>query len=284
MSIDVMNKVWAHAPYDGGTLLVLLALADWSNDEGQAWPSVAGLARKARLGERQTRSILRALEADGVLNTQPGGGRRRQNSYQINTAIFAPFEVEKGQSTTVERGQFDAQRGQSTTEKGHSTAPDPLVEPSVETSVPPNPQGGQARVPTVAVSSSTKRIANRPTRMRALGGNGRHGQIVAVSPLSPDFLVAAKPLKALLLKHGFANVPEDELALAVDAWRRDRIAKGQSRADWQADAEGYVLAWANNHWREKEKPGGSVDTLPDNYHFWSESKREEWNRAHDYDG
>ena len=36
MSIQVMTAVWAEAPYEGGALIVLLALAAWADDESVA--------------------------------------------------------------------------------------------------------------------------------------------------------------------------------------------------------------------------------------------------------
>ena len=34
MSIKVMTTVWAEAPYQGGALLILLAMADWADENG----------------------------------------------------------------------------------------------------------------------------------------------------------------------------------------------------------------------------------------------------------
>lgn len=68
MSIRVQSVVWAHAPYKDGTLLVLLSLADWANDDGsRVFPTMAALAQKTRKSMRGTRRILRQLEEDGVI-------------------------------------------------------------------------------------------------------------------------------------------------------------------------------------------------------------------------
>jgi DNA-binding transcriptional ArsR family regulator len=71
-----MNIVSERAPVEGTRLLVLLALADQANDEGLAYPAVTTLAQRARVGREAARKHLRALEADGILETQQGRGGR----------------------------------------------------------------------------------------------------------------------------------------------------------------------------------------------------------------
>jgi hypothetical protein len=63
-----MNLVWENAPYKDGALLVLLALADWSDDKGRSFPSVPTLAAKTRQSERNTQYCLRDLEKAGFLS------------------------------------------------------------------------------------------------------------------------------------------------------------------------------------------------------------------------
>lgn len=82
MSIDVMTLVWKFAPYEGNTLLTLLALADWSNDDGVSWPSLDTLAKKCRQSKRNVMRCLDRLEEDGCLVIT----RRQDTSslYKIN--------------------------------------------------------------------------------------------------------------------------------------------------------------------------------------------------------
>ena len=53
-----MTRVWDESKQRGGALLVLLAIADFADDEGKAFPSVQTLAAKSRLSESQTHHIL----------------------------------------------------------------------------------------------------------------------------------------------------------------------------------------------------------------------------------
>ena len=83
MSIRVMSWVWDHGPSDRGELLVLLALADFADDDGNCWPAMVKVAEKARVCERGARKIIRRLEEIGLLKTVVGGGRHGCNQYRI---------------------------------------------------------------------------------------------------------------------------------------------------------------------------------------------------------
>lgn len=96
MSIRVMSRVWDHSQAEGNRLLVLLALADFADDEGYCWPKVEPLAHKARIGVRTVQSALADLEALGELERSGRGGRGRSCTFRVvcgqNGAASAPFD------------------------------------------------------------------------------------------------------------------------------------------------------------------------------------------------
>lgn len=66
--------------------VVLLALADYADDEGKCWPGQETLTRKTSLSVRSIRSQIRALEEAGMLLTierRKDGGARATNAYQL---------------------------------------------------------------------------------------------------------------------------------------------------------------------------------------------------------
>lgn len=88
MSIYVMSYVWRHAKVSGSELLVLLAMADFADDEGRnIYPSMQSLSEKARLSEKQTRRIVHQLVTENVIELIEAGGwdgkRNRANEYRI---------------------------------------------------------------------------------------------------------------------------------------------------------------------------------------------------------
>jgi hypothetical protein len=79
-----MARVWTYSQQSGGSLLLMLALADFANDAGECWPSIPVLAHKARLTEREIRYLLPKLEQAGELRLDRSkGGRNRRNRYLV---------------------------------------------------------------------------------------------------------------------------------------------------------------------------------------------------------
>ncbi len=133
-----MSAIWEYAPYEGGTLLVLLALADYCNDEsGECWPNVASIAAKARLGVRQVNNILAQLKQEGVIISRRGGGRGVSSRYRV--------DVERLKSLSVKSNSVNPVSVKSATETLQSSSQNPEIcdsairknrkEPSLEPSV-----------------------------------------------------------------------------------------------------------------------------------------------------
>lgn len=86
MSVRTMAAVWERSQHSGTHLLMLLAIADFADDDGRAYPSVPTLARKCRMKERNAQYILAELVETGELATQRGKGPRGSNVYRIKLA------------------------------------------------------------------------------------------------------------------------------------------------------------------------------------------------------
>jgi hypothetical protein len=81
---DWLSKVRANGPSYVVDRAVLLVLVEHMNEHGRAWPSMARIAAHAGITERSARRRVRALEADGWLAVEGGGGRHRTNVYRVN--------------------------------------------------------------------------------------------------------------------------------------------------------------------------------------------------------
>lgn len=75
MSIKLMTAVWDREDLASTHKLVLLALADWANDEGLCWPSINRLAVKASLTTRAVQKAIRALEQMGFVRREEVTGK-----------------------------------------------------------------------------------------------------------------------------------------------------------------------------------------------------------------
>lgn len=74
MSVRVMAQVW-ELPISSTEKLVLLALADCANDEGECWPSIATIGRKACIGERSVQRSIQSLKDAGHLTRNEVNGK-----------------------------------------------------------------------------------------------------------------------------------------------------------------------------------------------------------------
>lgn len=83
MSIRVMSRVWDSSHQEGGRLLVLLALADWADDDGKCWPKLSQLATKARMSVRTAQRALLDLEEEGEIERTGTGGRGQACTYRV---------------------------------------------------------------------------------------------------------------------------------------------------------------------------------------------------------
>lgn len=78
-----MARVWAYSSRRGSDLLMMLAIADFADDEGNAYPAVPTLAQKCRMSDRNANHILVALRAAGELEIRHSEGPKGTNRYRI---------------------------------------------------------------------------------------------------------------------------------------------------------------------------------------------------------
>ena len=83
MSIKVTSQIWEKSRRAGTDLLILLALADCSDDEGLSFPDIDDIAHKARLSVEDTRTQLAGLVSQGVLKKIENVGSYGADYYQI---------------------------------------------------------------------------------------------------------------------------------------------------------------------------------------------------------
>ena len=71
-----MTDVWSYSKASGTDLLVLLALADNANDEGECWLSIGYIALNCPIDTRTTQRRIRSLEGINEVVVIRGGGPR----------------------------------------------------------------------------------------------------------------------------------------------------------------------------------------------------------------
>jgi hypothetical protein len=105
MSIRVMAEMWnadLNPNLSGGLLLLALALADWCNDDGECYPSIAQLAKKTRVSEATVRNWLATLEESGVIAVLPNSGRASKVG-KTNKYLFIEYREKNNLPTSPTR-------------------------------------------------------------------------------------------------------------------------------------------------------------------------------------
>ena len=83
MSVRCIDQVLNRSQHAGTELLMLIVLADYSDDDGNSYPAVASLARKCRMSSRNANYILSTLQAGGELRVLKNEGPKGTNRYRI---------------------------------------------------------------------------------------------------------------------------------------------------------------------------------------------------------
>jgi len=87
MSVRTMARVWDCSQHSGTELLMLLAIADFADDDGRAYPAVGTLARKCRMTARNANRLLNGLKASGELEIKGNEGPRGTNRYRVTVGL-----------------------------------------------------------------------------------------------------------------------------------------------------------------------------------------------------
>lgn len=196
MSIKVMTAVWDHSKAAGTDLLVLLALADMANDDGECWPAIGTIARKCRIDARTTQRRIRSLEQLGEVVVVPFGGKAsiaggtRSNRYRI--VVY------------LEARAADRQGGES---PGNGTDATPSLAPVPPPSLAPVP-------PEPSVEPSKNRQKARSSR--------RH-------PLPIDFELTAE---RIAIARDSRNMSRSEFRAVFEKFCAYHRAEGTTKADW----------------------------------------------------
>lgn len=197
--------------------LVLLALADWSNDDGLCWPSMAQLAEKSGLTGRAIRTSIGRLKEAGHLtrNEVPGKGVR----YSVHPGTTFPPE----------------------TRSARKAMPPEPVSPRNETTETP-----ERRSANTSVTTNTSQKASPSSRART-PETGRYHRL-------PEGWTPTKDLpEALAAK--LAQWPPGKMADELDAMRdwaanaKNENGKGKKLC-WDTAWHGW-LRRADDDWKSK---------------------------------
>lgn len=165
MSIQVSNLVWDVAPTkDMRDLVVLLALADWSRDDGVSWHSIANIAARARCSPRTVQYVVKKLSTPvhgiALLTVRKGKGTHGTNFYALNIPHLRRLRLEQAGQQKL---PLEPEAQQAV----------PETPPAVRPAVPRHRQAAKAKPAPQPVQKAVAGVQNRPSRgATALAGGG----------------------------------------------------------------------------------------------------------------
>ena len=171
MSIRWITKVWSDSPYDGTRLLIHLALADISHDDGRFFASQSNLASKGRCSVEYVRKVINEMIADGHLKIiTKGNSRGNATVYQLIWKKLPNTVGEEQSLGEVELPNLD-------------TPNSPTMEPQLPNATPYHPsytsvlsttKSDETAVAVVALSEAVARRWWEKQRVKPLGKGAWH--------------------------------------------------------------------------------------------------------------
>ncbi len=160
--------------------LILWALADYADDKGECWPSIASLVVATCLNERAVRRTLRVLETSGLITTSPGNGRTKTSIYTLRmTAADAdaaergadspPLGPERGADSPPSAKKRGAVSPPLGSEKGGRQSERGAVSPERGADSPPNHQEPSEKKKGEVSQASSSATLPTPTKAEARG-------------------------------------------------------------------------------------------------------------------
>lgn len=118
MSVKAVSWYLDKSKQDGPRLLALLSLAEWSDDHGSCYPSMASIAQRLRRSERTAQAVIAELEEAGELLVVPGAGKKVQGGYLTRYYLLHYMDA-NNLPISEEHAEMAAERRQSDRAHGH---------------------------------------------------------------------------------------------------------------------------------------------------------------------
>lgn len=148
MSIALMTLAWKSG-LPSGQKMVLLALCDNANDQGECYPSVPMLAQKCSLSERSVQQHIHDMESAKIVSREMRTGR--STLYRVHAEHFdtpaesAPRKICTPQNLHPTPANAAPPPPQPLHPTPATAAPITIKEPSVEPSVKPKKRANKSR-------------------------------------------------------------------------------------------------------------------------------------------
>lgn len=230
MSIAAINWAWSQQAPTSTAKLVLVALADHANAEGECWPSMGSVASLAQCSTRQVSRCVDALEDAGLLTRK----RRRLTAGKLGGYVYK-LTLTTGHTRPLDT---DVQLPPASTGHLRQVVTDDHRTPEAPTTGHPRPQPPDTHVRTEPPKSNrqgTTKLFERFWQAYPKRDGIRSGKKQALDQWK-KLADADRDLAMIAVEHYRVAAEDPSVFCPVrDAWRwlRDRLFE-----DWQERAVG----------------------------------------------
>ena len=232
MSFDMTARLWQVHGLAPGTKLILMALADYANDEGVCWPSRRKIAAKCGLSVRTVASHLSTLVDLGlveVTNQTRADGSYTSSRYHL----FPPASGVGRESANVTLPEESLASG------GEKVAyHEPVTGPIVNHGSGgghPTPEEVEYIELRINQAIATRRIQTTPTQLRAsLVKRAQEGTLdISTLPALREWAAAPPPpanrKSQTTHSKGYSAMRQDATVAAVTQWLASKKGGGSER-------------------------------------------------------
>lgn len=171
VSVRIMTQVWEIRLPDSEKL-VLLALADCANDEGQCWPSMATLAKKCSKSDRTVQASIKALVAAGHLTRMEVLGKGCRYVVHPTPEAASPPKRLPPEKASPPKGTTPTPEAAS--DKPSRTITSPVASP------PPRTRGGKIKPFRLPEDWKPDRFADGTVARAVIDRRGREWALAAI--------------------------------------------------------------------------------------------------------
>lgn len=249
MSLSALTHVWKHSKAKGSALLVMLALADYADDEGQSYPSVKTLSIKTRMSPRNVQKVIQKLITTGELCVVTGRGIPTANG---STNLYKLTPRTSQSLLKNDRGERGDRGEKHDIDGVNASSSDPsVIQPSesipiaaIAAQVPKEEQPSLLAIPETPKAKTPKQVRQKKERARdplfdAIA--------VLIFGATTDEVIRLNGGRIGKAKQGFLAGKPDATAEDVKLWRQwyhrtfpgttlpmDQAKIAKHVGDWQA--------------------------------------------------
>ncbi len=263
MSIAVMTEVWRRSQHSGSHLLMMLALADFSDDSGCSYPAVSTLAAKCRMQPRNANIVLATLRESGELEVRMNAGPKGVNRYRILLKALGGVQSNAGVQEPAGL-QIDAGGAEDCTLQANAATPasacsKPLQPVADEPSLNRQEPSGRRKpakspvCPYVEIIAAYHDLLPELPRVRVLESKGRTKALdefwtwLLASTKVDGTRRASTAIEALAWIRAFFERARN------NDWIMGRVARSATHEDWEADLDYLVTDRGRTRVLEKTK-------------------------------